>query len=246
MPKTLVLDIETSPARADVWKLWDNNVGLSQLREVSHVISFAAKWHGKKPIMFHSDFHDGHEAMIQRAHALMDEADIVVTYNGNSFDLKHLRREFLLAGMKPPSPTQSIDLLLVAKKEFRFLSNKLAHVTEQLGLTGKLSHSGHELWQKCMANDEKAWATMRRYNRQDVLTTDELYSKLKPWISNHPSVGLIDGKEDPSCPKCQGTDLQSRGWAFTQTSQYKRYQCQGCGGWVRGTRRERGTMVRGA
>src|SRR5690606_13551645 len=102
--KILTLDIETRPNLAYIWGLWDQNAGLNQVAEFGSVISFAAKWHGKKPVEFRSDFHDGHTAMVQRAWELIDEADVVVGYNSKSFDMKHLKREFVLAGMTPPSP----------------------------------------------------------------------------------------------------------------------------------------------
>jgi hypothetical protein len=73
--RLLTLDIETRPNLAHVWALWDQNVGLSQIVEVGSVICFAAKWHGERKVHFASDHHDGHEAMITRAHELMDEAD---------------------------------------------------------------------------------------------------------------------------------------------------------------------------
>ena len=65
MPKILVLDIETKPALAYVWGLFDQNIGLNQIVEVGSVICFAAKWYDERKVMFHSDHHDGHEAMIE-------------------------------------------------------------------------------------------------------------------------------------------------------------------------------------
>lgn len=60
-PKVLTLDIETSPNLAHVWSLWKQNVSLSQLMQSGQVICFAAKWHDKPKVTFHSDHHDGHD-----------------------------------------------------------------------------------------------------------------------------------------------------------------------------------------
>lgn len=242
-PRVVTLDIETSPSLADVWSLWNNNVGLSQLKEVSKVICFAAKWTDKKNILFYSDQHDGHEVMIQKAHAILDEADIVVHYYGSRFDIPHLKREFLLAGLPPPSPFREIDLKLVVAKQFKFASNKLAHVTEQLGLTGKLHHTGHQLWVDCMKGDEKAWRLMRRYNMQDVRTTEELYFRIRPWIDTHPHMGLYTG-EKFSCRNCGGTDLERRGFKILGTSKYQQFACKKCGAWSRATTRYEGVTTR--
>ena len=241
-PKVLTLDIETSPNLAHVWSLWKQNVSLSQLMQSGQVICFAAKWHDKPKVTFRSDHHDGHDEMVRHAHRLIDEADVVVHYNGLAFDMPHLRREFLLAELAPPSPVQEIDLLKVVQKHFRFTSNKLAHVTEQLGLTGKLSHSGHQLWVDCMNGDQKAWDTMRRYNKQDVVTTEELYDRLLPWITGHPHVGLYDG-ETYCCRNCGSKDVQKRGFRYTAYSKYQQVQCNKCGSWSRHTARELGVKV---
>lgn len=231
--KILTLDIETSPNIAHVWGLFNQTVSLSQLRESTQMIAFAAKWYDRRAVEFRSDFHDGHEQMVARAHQLWDEADVVIHYNGTSFDMKHLRREFLLAGLTPPSPVQEIDLLQVIRRNFRFTSNKLDHVSRQLGLGGKVTHTGHDLWVRCMAGDTKAWSLMRTYNKGDVTLTEELYDVIRPWISNHPHHGLYTVAADV-CARCGSDDLERRGFARTAVSTFQRYQCRTCGGWSRG------------
>lgn len=244
-PKVLTIDIETSPNLAHVWSLWNVNVGLSQLRESARMISFAAKWRGSKKVAFHSDHHDGHEEMVQRAHALLDEADILVHYNGKKFDTPHLRREFLLAGLAPPAPFKEVDLCQVVKSRFRFPSNKLDYVSQALGIGAKVKHEGHELWVACLRGDEKAWARMRRYNKGDVVLTEQLYERLLPWISGHPHVGLLNGTDQPSCQRCGSTDLERRGFAYTDLSKFQQYNCRGCGAWSRGSARVGSVSVRG-
>jgi len=243
--KILTLDIETSPNLADVWGLFNQNVSLNQLRESTRVLCFAAKWHDKPKVMFYSEFHDGFETMIEEAYKLLDEADVVVHYNGTRFDIPHLMREFVLAGMTPPSSFQQIDLLKVVRNKFRFTSNKLDHVASQLGLGSKASHAGHSLWVKCMAGDKKSWDSMRKYNKQDVLLTEELYKKLRPWMTNHPSHALYDGTTD-TCPNCGGSALVRRGFKYTNLGKYQQYRCSDCGAWSRSGRSEQLTDLRGS
>lgn len=241
--KILTLDIETSPHLADVWGLFKQNVGINQLKDSTRVIAFAAKWYGKKPVEFRSEHHDGHEAMVRRAHEMLSDADIVVHYNGTSFDLPHLRREFLKLNMAPPPPVLEIDLLRVAKGRFRFASNKLDYVAQYLGIGGKVKHEGHDLWIKCMAGDPKAWGRMARYNKQDVVLTEQLYDRLKPWIKTHPPLNLFAEDEIDGCPKCGSDDVIRQGFAYTSVSRYQRYQCKGCGSWLRsGTGGTRGDL----
>ncbi len=226
-----LIDIETRPSLGYIWSLWDQNVSLSQLQEVGEVICFAAKWLDGKKIYFKSVYHHSKEEMIQAAWDLMDEADAIVHYNGKSFDMKHLQREFLLAGLTPPSPHKDIDLLTVTKSKFKFVSNKLDHVADQLGIGTKTQHSGFQLWKDCMANDKKAWSLMKEYNINDVLLTEEVYYKLRPWINTHPNIPLYDGNSEPACKKCGSEDIQFRGYAYTATVRYHQFVCKDCGGW---------------
>jgi DNA polymerase elongation subunit (family B) len=204
------------------------------------MLSFAAKWHGTKRIFFEDERSD----MLTPLWDLLDQADAVVHYNGKSFDIPHINREFLLAGMGPPSPYAQIDLYHTVRSQFRFLSNKLDSVSEALALGRKDSHEGFDLWVACLAGDEKAWARMKRYNIQDVRLTDKLYERLLPWIKAHPNVSLIDGKVLHSCPKCGGPNLQRRGFAYTKVSVFQQWQCQDCGSYSRSGKRERGAEAR--
>lgn len=243
-PRILTLDIECSPNLAHVWSLFKQNVSLSQLQETGEVISFAAKWHGKKKVYFYSTFHHGKDAMVQAAYDLVSQADIVVGYNSKNFDMKHLNREFLLAGLTPPAPYQQVDLLLSIRSAFRFTSHKLDHVAQELGLGSKIAHEGHTLWVKCMAGDKAAWARMREYNKGDVVLTEKLYDRVLPWIAGHPNVGLYTGDSE-ACPNCGRSDqLKPRGYAQTNLTTYQRFRCD-CGKWTRGAHKVSGVQLRG-
>lgn len=240
--RILLVDIETSPNVADVWGLWQQNVSLNQLRETSQVICWVAKWLGDPDsIEFRSIHHDGRKRMIRRMWKLLDQADAIVHYNGRRFDVPHLQREFLSLGLTPPTPYKQIDLLDTVKRQFRFPSNKLEHVSKHLGLEGKVQHEGHPLWVKCMAGDKDAWERMRRYNERDVTLLEDLYGRLLPWITRHPSRGALNG--DDRCPRCGSVELQRRGFQTTTNMRYQRYQCKGCGGWCRDTHRTHRTTI---
>lgn len=218
--------------------MFKQNIGLNQLVETGEVMCFAAKWYGQEPISFYSSHHHGKKAMVEAAHDILDEADAVIHYNGKRFDIPHLNREFLAEGMVPPSPFAQIDLLNVAKRQFRFTSNKLDHVAQQLGLGSKTSHTGFQLWVDCMAGKEEAWELMKTYNVQDVKLTEEVYDELLPWIPSHPNHRLYHpGAEDTLCTNCGSEDLKKDGRAYTQVSVFQRYQCRNCGKYLRGNKR---------
>lgn len=244
-PKILVLDIETMPAIVYVFDLWKQNISLRQIKEPVRVGGFGAKWLGEKRTIWYGEETLTHEEMIRRAFELLDEADAVVTYNGDSFDIPHLQREFLELGLGRPSPFKSIDLYKVVKKHHRFLSKKLAHILERLELSGKLENSGWDLWVGCLNGEAWAWEEMRVYCIRDVDATEELYHELLVWIDNHPNVQLFRPTSDrPLCPRCGEDALQKRGTRKTQVSEFDRFQCQACGSWSSTGKRNRGVEIR--
>lgn len=230
----LHLDIETSPNTAHVWGLWKQTVSIKQLMESSYTLCWAAKWHGKKKVLFNSLYKSTEEEMLEELWHLLDEADVVVHYNGSKFDIPTINKEFLLRGYSPPSPYKQIDLLRVTRKTFKFPSNKLDYVANALGLGEKVKHIGHELWINCMANDPVAWKQMEKYNKHDVVLLEKLYDELLPWISSHPNHALYTDVSRPTCTNCGSDYVHSRGLAITGTQKYKRYQCINCHTWMRG------------
>jgi uncharacterized protein YprB with RNaseH-like and TPR domain len=126
--------------------------------------------------------HNGKKAMLEKLHQMMDDADLLVGWNSAAFDHKHINREFLENGMTPPSPTRDLDLMTITKANFKFPSNKLDYVAQQLGVGAKVKHSGFKLWLRCMDGEEKAWREMKKYQIQDVTLLVELYDILLPWF----------------------------------------------------------------
>jgi hypothetical protein len=168
----------------------------------------------------------------------------VVTYNGKGYDVPHINREFVVAGMPPPAPFTHRDLYRTMRRQFRFASNKLAYVLQTLGLTEKVRTSGHELWVKCMAGDREAWAQMRTYNEGDVVSLEELDVFLTPWRVGSPNARLFD--EADVCPECGAADtLVKEGFSLTVNGKYQRYHCSACGKWSKSGKRIDGTDIRG-
>lgn len=235
--KVLTLDIENYAAVVRAWGLWDVNVSLSQLVEPSRTFGVAYKWYHEKDAHFVSEFTGTAEEMFEKVHTLLCEADIVISFNGQRFDIPHLMKHFVLLGLGKPSPFKQVDLLTVVRKEFKFMSNKLDHIAAQLGLGTKTSHQGFDLWTQCEQGDPKARALMTKYAKQDVLLTEKLYNRLLGWIPNHPHLGMWIGSEWV-CSNC-GKDIDPEnpsGTAHTFNQQYNSFQCTDCGHWLRSSK----------
>lgn len=159
----------------------------------------------------------------------MDEADIVIAHNGDRFDIKRMNSFFLKNGLLPPSPYATVDTLKVARGAFGFISNKLDALGKELQLGRKVVHSGFKLWRDCMKGDKKAFATMLRYNKQDVILLEELYLKIKPYAKSHPNMALYTPNPDGKCPKCSSKKMWKDGKRYTKSGVYQLWECQDCG-----------------
>lgn len=231
--KILFLDIETAPAMAYVWGLHDQNIGINQIVRPGYILCWSAQWMGGQ--MMFSKIQNGQLKMLKQMRDLLDEADAVVHYNGASFDIPMLNREFMKYNILPPSPFKQIDLYRAIKHTARFDSGKLAFVAKDLQIGEKAHTGGFELWDGCMEGDKTAWATMEKYNRQDVALLVTLYKRILPWIPNHPVLLAGTGAK---CNKCGSSRLHRRGQAVVAGGAYPRYQCQDCASWSRGTKLE--------
>jgi DNA polymerase elongation subunit (family B)/DNA-directed RNA polymerase subunit RPC12/RpoP len=238
--KILTFDIETSPHISAHFGRWKQNIPPEHTLHESDVICYAAKWHDKKQVIFRSLWDRGRELLAEEIWDLLDEADVVVSYNGKKFDIKRLNTMFLEDRMGPPSPFQHVDLFTQAKKHFNFSSNKLKHVLKRLGLTPKLEDDVKmQLWiDACWHSDPRAQGIMKKYNIQDVKSTEELYNYMLGWIDPHPNWGLFINDEDdnPICPNCGSKELIKKGVEHTKVRTYQRWKCKDCGSHHRGRR----------
>jgi len=241
-PKILILDIETAPVLAYVWRTFKENVSWDQISTDWYILAFAAKWLDSHDVLYYDQSRkrniEDDRTLMRKLHRLLDAADVVVAHNGKKFDVRKIKARFILNGFPPPSPFKVVDTMLEARKEFAFTSNRLVALTDSLCPEEKKDeHSefpGFSLWAECLKGNPEAWRAMKAYNMQDVRALEALYLKLRPWIVGHPNVAAYVDPEHVSCPKCGSTNVERRGYAFTQTSKYQRYRCNVCGGWSRG------------
>lgn len=236
MTKTLILDIETAPKVAYVWRFWQENVGAKQVREHGHIMSFAARWLGDSRTYYEDNRTDDDKEVVSSLVNFLSEADIVIAHNAKKFDLAMINGRALVHGLKPPSPYAVIDTLQAARRNFKFESNSLEYLAIALGCSPKLTQRkfpGFELWLECLKGNKEAWDEMRVYNIQDVQTLEEVYLKMRPWIYNHPNVGVFEERDEVVCPYCGSAHVHFRGYAHTRVSKFRRIQCLDCGGWSR-------------
>jgi len=229
--RVLFLDIETAPSLGYFYNMYSEGNILKKIEDW-YIISIAWKWQGEKKVnvLANDDFGDIHNDnnLMIKIGELLDEADIVIAHNGDSFDIKKINARLLVNGIKPPSPYKTIDTKKVAKKYFKFDSNSLDNLANDLGMEGKMD-TPKNLFIKCIEGDMKMWKIMKKYNKQDVVVLEEVYNRLSPWITNHPSITMRPGE----CKNCHSHNYQLRGFAHRKNkpNAIQRIQCNDCGSW---------------
>lgn len=237
--RVLILDLETAPCEAYVWGLRDVNIGIEQVKNDQYVLMWAAKWLGSSEVLHDalidhpSCFRDNRRDDRQIALSLrkvMDEADLIVTQNGEGFDLKWANQLFLKWDIPRPSKYYSVDLLRESRKDYYSISHKLDFRGRQLAIGSKVPHEGFRLWLECMGGNKAAWSRMIEYCEGDVRLTERYYLKLRPRMKNHPNVNMFEEKRERftgrlKCPACASTDIRKNGFNYYASGKRQRFKC---------------------
>lgn len=240
--RILTLDIERLPGLARVWDQRTRFIPVSQWTQLPSLLCVAAKWYGQRTVEFTAAW-DDYDAMVQASWQLIDQADVLVTFNGKRFDFPHLQGAWLQAGLTPPTTVKHVDLFQVARSSFGFESKSLAHLCERLGIPGKNWRYDPAVADAAMNGDEQAQRRMRSYNANDVRITERVYEALRPWITTHPHP-VVD-HDKARCNACGSDRLERAGTYLAAVMEYAQYRCSDCGAIVRAGHVRRAARTRG-
>jgi len=239
-PKILIWDIETSHTLAAIFGLFQPSTPHHNILQEWYIICAAWKWLGTKqtkaisvadfPEEFKKDPNNDYY-VIKHIREVISGADAIVHHYGDNFDIKKFNTRLIYHGLEPLPPIIQIDTYKIAKKAFKFMSNRLDYIGKYLGLGGKLETSPG-LWLRCLQGIKSAVKEMVGYNKQDVDLLEKVYIRLAPFVPAHLNLNHFYGTNfEKVCPRCGGSHLQSRGFRLTKVSKFRRFQCQECKGW---------------
>ena len=78
-----------------------------------------------------------------------------------------------------------------------------------------------------MNGNKEALGNMLNYNERDVVGLEQVYLKLRPYIKNHPNLGVL--MDDNVCPTCGSKNIKaSNATYFTSSNEFPVYRCGGC------------------
>ena len=230
-PKILLMDIETSFYHFVGWGTYKQYIQHHQITKHQYCLSWAAKWLYDKNVQ--GDIVTPQESIerndtrvLKSIWNLLDQAEIVIGHNVERFDLRKLNWRFKSQGLAPPTPYKIIDTLKVSRKAFFAPSYKQDFLTKYFKLQNKLE-TNHKLWEDCEAGIPDALDKMMEYNKHDVIGLEQLYLEIRPFIKNHPNLGIL--LDDNVCPVCTSTDLETTSAVYMTTAyKYPILRCGNC------------------
>jgi uncharacterized protein YprB with RNaseH-like and TPR domain len=233
--KMLFFDIETS--LANVLGFIDHRNQINVLGEniinSSKIVSWAGQWLFEEPfgdVMTPKEAINGDpRRIVKNLWNALDEADIVVTYNGKTFDVPYANTFFALYGLGQPSQFAHIDMYNVVKKKLYIKPATLDNVCQTYGLPPKI-RTTNKLWHDCFFGDQDALNEMFTYNKQDVVILKDLYLYLRPFIGAHPNLAFyLKDVNKLVCPVCGAQTLTKLIKPYTTLlNVFDAFRCDSC------------------
>lgn len=124
----------------------------------------------------------------------LEEADIVYAHNGLNYDMPFLRTRALINGLPPVHPMKIVDPVMLARRQFRFHSNRLDAIAKAMGTPNQKTDLDPNLWVRAWADGDKAAMDEIVYHcRQDVQTLADFAWGARKYIKAIDSIGSFRG-----------------------------------------------------
>jgi hypothetical protein len=252
-----VFDIETSHAVFNLWGTGEQYVRHDQMVHDNYVICWSAKYLFDNKIMNCSVTDKeakkrDDSRVIKSIHPVLDSAEIVITQNGDWFDIRKLNWKFMQLGLKPNNGYNSIDMLKKSRQVVNTQSHSQQFLAEGLGITGKNEMVNAD-WLAVEAGDIKAIEKMSKYCDQDVRSLEEIYLTFRPWMKTHPNLApymdMYQDLEDDEdmCRRCLSPLHEinfTKRYRSLAGKCYESGNCPHCGSILRRSRSKKGKVKR--
>lgn len=231
-PKILIFDLEVSTKIVHTYQMYDVNHSPDHVIQDFYILSFAAKWYGSDEVIYmdvrNAKPKNNDLSLLKRLHDLLDEADFAVGHNMKSFDMKTIKARFIQCDLPPIREIPVIDTLLIARKHFKFTSNKLSELAKYLKCKNeKDSHGefpGISLFTEAMKGNKKAFESMEHYCKMDVVVTEQIFVKLAPWEK---SINFQAFYHEAVC-SCGNKQFYKNGLKYQKSGIFQIYRCSSC------------------
>ncbi len=250
--KVLFLDIETLQGLAAVFNRYNEVIPASSMLAQPALLMVAWKWQHEKKVNVLSVRSVSTKVLLEEIHKLIEQADAIVGHNLAKFDMPWLRKEMLINNLPPISEPHVIDTLRVARKLFKFTSNRLGDLGTYLGIGDKHKNVGH-LWVELSKlrlaaggsvealsqskEFDELLLKMEKYCKNDVYPLQQrVYERLAPWIPKFPALRAQSGTTPNYCNVCNSSKVRKWGIRLLRTMWVQRHRCIDCGHTMDGKR----------
>jgi len=164
--------------------------------------------------------------LCKRIRSILNEADMLVTYNGIKCDVPFIQTRLLHHNLDPLPPIAHKDVYYTAKFKLKLSRNRLYDVETFLGLKDKKTPVKLYQWLKALVGNKQAQNEILHHCKQDVLVLEDAYLKLRPLMLSHPRL-----QDHGSCNKCGGLLLRNK--IYYTANKYSKItmKCKSCGGY---------------
>jgi len=233
-PRVMIYDIETSRIDAKLWWTGKQFVGHKQVRTEPKIISICWKWVGNDEVYSlvwdkkHND-----KKMLRKFLKQYNKADLVIGQNNDKFDNRWVNARALKHRLFVNVFVKSLDIMKQSKRLFRIISYSMDYTTKFINATFKQSHEGMVMWDKIeegTKHEQKEYlAKMVDYNVGDIVSTEDMYVEMTPYIGQKIHLGVLMGGEKSSCPSCGSDDVKMFKKTFTAVGTVQRVMhCNKC------------------
>ena len=203
--KILIYDIETSRTRAWVWWTGKQYIGHDQLIDEPKIITIAWKWLGSEEVFCKTwDESQSDEELIREFVKIYNKADMVIGYNNDRFDNRWINARAMKYDIPINTFVRSYDIMKEEKRVFRAPSYSMAYMAKYSNVAHKRGHEGIHMWnmiQTGTPEEQKEYLEkMIEYNKGDIVTTEELYIRMRKYFGHKVHLGVLYGGEKFSCP----------------------------------------------
>ena len=131
-----------------------------------------------------------------------------------------------------------IDTWLIARYKMKLNSNRLDTIAKHLQLDVQKTSLDGPTWVRAMSGDKDAIKYIIDHCIHDVLVLEQVYLRLRPLMTNHPNISLIDSErtangkfipDDGTCPACASQKTWNNGKVATLRRLWQRRTCGECG-----------------
>ena len=252
--RVVTLDIERIPGRVrtlhrgftiegDVWDLnalkdlTRRRIHADDMIEWPRTICAAWKWYDAPDVEFAAEWEvGGYDGFMRRVWDVFNDADLIIGHHADRFDARHLMGGWAEMGLPAPSPYKVIDTLKIARGTFAYESNTLDALNKRLGIDAKTDKYDVKIARAAVNGDKEAQEALSAYNRGDIIASEALFDRLRPFAKGIPHLGMWTDDE-LACPSCGHTMTATGKTVHANVQRYEHLHCPNCGAHARGTTR---------